>query len=190
MYFLFNTKEKSRLKGGPLVGQIIDNMVNKSTTTDPKDLRRKIYVYSAHDTTLAAFLSALGIYNGVQPPLASCVGVEMWKEENGKYTVNIWFRNDTTKAPYPLKIETCNMSCPLDEFIKITKDIVPEDIKKDCGVTSSVGINSISIIILVSIVIGLLVITIFALAGIVICRCRRNPTKDGHVRLPTDDTSA
>ncbi|XP_038072170.1 prostatic acid phosphatase-like [Patiria miniata] len=192
MYFLFNSKEKSRLKGGPLVGQIIDNMVNKSTTTDPDDLRRRVYMYSAHDTTVAAFQSALGVYNGLQPPLASCVGIEMWKEVSGEYTVNMWYHNDTTKdVPYPLLLDNCNRSsCPLDDFIKVTKDIVPDDIKQECGVAAPVGLNSTLIIILVSIVIGLLAIIIIALAGLVVCRCRSNRTKDGHIRLPTDDTTA
>ena len=36
-----------------------------------------------HDTTLAAFMSALGVYNGEQSPYASAVGVELWEEDKG-----------------------------------------------------------------------------------------------------------
>ncbi|XP_071792093.1 LOW QUALITY PROTEIN: prostatic acid phosphatase-like [Asterias amurensis] len=188
MYFLFNSKDKSRLKGGPLLGEIIENMRNKSETKDPTDLRRKFYMYSAHDTTVAALLSALGIYNGIQPPLASCVIVELWKEDNGENTVNILFRNDTLKAPYPLVIKDCEASCPLGNFTMLTKDMVPEDIKAACGITSPFLSNSISIIILISIVIGLLVVTILTLIGLLICRCRQSKIR--HVRLQSDDTNA
>ena len=60
-------------------------------------------------------------------------------------TVNILFRNDTTKAPYPLVNKNCKASCPLGNFTMLTKDMVPEDIKAACGITSPFLSNNISI---------------------------------------------
>ncbi len=103
-------------------------------------------------------------------------------------TVNILFRNDTTKDPYPLVIKDCEASCPLGNFTSLTKDMVPEDIKAACGITPPFMSNSTSIIILISVVIGLLVITILALAGVLICRCRQSKVR--HVRMQSDETNA
>ncbi|XP_071501398.1 putative acid phosphatase 5 [Diadema antillarum] len=58
MTMLFAKPELARLKGGPLVGKMIKDMETKCENLTGNPM--KFYMYSAHDTTLAAFMSALG----------------------------------------------------------------------------------------------------------------------------------
>jgi len=44
----------------------------------------KMYLYSGHDTTVAAFLAALSVFDLHQPPYTSAVMVELYEmEEKG-----------------------------------------------------------------------------------------------------------
>ncbi len=52
------------------------------------EFNQVLHLYSAHDTTIAPFLNALGIYNWLPPPLACAVLVEM-REKNEKYIVTV-----------------------------------------------------------------------------------------------------
>lgn len=78
------TVEMQRLRGGPWVKEVADNMRNYTTTvaryangTSAQPWRRKLYMYSAHDVTVATVLSALKVFNGIQPPYASMILVEL-----------------------------------------------------------------------------------------------------------------
>lgn len=61
---------------GPLVKELVEHLKDyaQSKLTPPN---RKLFMYSAHDVTVATFLSALKIFNGIQPPYASMVLVEL-----------------------------------------------------------------------------------------------------------------
>ena len=61
---------------GPLVKELVEHFHDyaQSKLTPPN---RKLFMYSAHDVTVATFLSALNIFNGIQPPYASMVLVEL-----------------------------------------------------------------------------------------------------------------
>ncbi|XP_033124635.1 prostatic acid phosphatase-like [Anneissia japonica] len=137
MVNLFKGKKISKLKGGNLVQQMIKNMNEKINPTDSAFKNMAFYMYSAHDTTLAAFLTALQIYNGIQPPYATCVGVELWKNDNMQPYVKIWYRNDSTTDPYSLTLPGCNVTCLLDDFKQLTKDILPGEIKEACKLPKS-----------------------------------------------------
>ena len=52
------------------------------------------------------------------------------------YSVEIWYHNDTIigSPPFNLTLPGCTYTCPLDQFIKLTKDVIPVDILKECGV--------------------------------------------------------
>ena len=51
---------------------------------------RKVFMYSAHDTTLAVFLSAMQVFNGIQPPYSSLVMVELHQAVNSsEYYVQV-----------------------------------------------------------------------------------------------------
>ncbi|XP_072164988.1 lysosomal acid phosphatase-like isoform X2 [Diadema setosum] len=177
MTMLFAKPELARLKGGPLVGKMIKDMETKCENVTGNPM--KFYMYSAHDTTLAAFMSALGVYNKKQSPYASVVGVELW-EDRGNFSVSMWFRNATDqKKPYALKLADCGEMCPLPKFKELLKNVVPLDVKAECGATFEKNCT-------IAIVIGtsIIVLTLLLIFLYLICRGRHLTQKDGHVRLP------
>lgn len=126
---LFNGTSLSRFKGGPLLKEFIENMQKEvSGTADP---RYKMYMYSGHDTTVSALLSAMSVYNHRAPPYACAVLVEL-HEVSGAHCVKIRLRN-STRTPYVLQHPECRQDCcPLDTFVAVTKARVPVDWDKEC----------------------------------------------------------
>lgn len=134
MTSLFNSPEKAKLTGGSLVGAIIKNMKGYLESES-----KKMYIYSAHDTTLVALLSALDIFDGIQPAYSSAVIIELYSDENDAKkdaNVRIMYRFGQSKDPKALKLPKCSQECPLNDIIKETSDVVPDDIDKACGKTA------------------------------------------------------
>lgn len=181
MALLFGTKELARLKGGPLVGKMISDMEQKSKNVTGTPI--KFFMYSAHDTTLAAFMSALGVYNGKQSPYASAVGVELWEDDATKsFNVSIWFRNSTTQeTPFKLNLKDCSDMCGLERFKELVLDIIPRNVEAECGATFMKN-YTIPILIGTSLI-ALILVLIFVY---LVCKGRQQETKQGHTRLPQD----
>ncbi|XP_072045186.1 lysosomal acid phosphatase-like [Amphiura filiformis] len=190
-YFLYNTKEKAKLKAGNLVGTMIQNMMDSQSTQVPESKRQKMWMYSAHDTTLTAFMSALGVFNKEAPPLASCVGLDFIQEDdsNHKYSVEMWYHNDTRlrTPPYNLTLPGCKYTCPIEDFIELTRNIVPDDVKKECGVHDAN--STLSLVILIVIVSAIMSLCIIGLLFVAVCRYK-GTGEPRHVRLPSEDTNA
>jgi hypothetical protein len=49
-------------------------------------------MYSAHDTTVANFLMALGVFDPQSPPYRSLVLIELWKNNQGEFQVKVRIR--------------------------------------------------------------------------------------------------
>jgi len=49
----------------------------------------KMAMYSAHDTTVANILMALGVFDMQNPPYRSLVLIELWKNNLGNYQVKV-----------------------------------------------------------------------------------------------------
>ncbi|KAJ8313722.1 hypothetical protein KUTeg_008283 [Tegillarca granosa] len=99
-----------------------------------------------HDTTVAALLSTLGLFNQLSPPYAAMDIIELHQNSEGYY-VNILYKNETDKA-YNLTVPGCQKDCMFTDFIKLTKDVIPTDWEAECGLPS----NSTTVI--VSIILG------------------------------------
>uniref|UniRef100_A0A8C8FYQ9 Lysosomal acid phosphatase n=1 Tax=Oncorhynchus tshawytscha TaxID=74940 RepID=A0A8C8FYQ9_ONCTS len=132
MFEVYKHQEKSRLQGGVLLGSIVNN-ISESALPD-SNRRLKMMMLSAHDTTIVALQSSLSIFNGKQPPYASCHIFELYQEDNGSFTVAMFYRNDTRRAPYQLAVPSCDLFCPLEDFVRLTKPSIPEDWGKECMV--------------------------------------------------------
>lgn len=131
----YKLHEERRLKGGPLVGHMIHNM---QLRIDRQNTVRKTYLFSSHDTSVSAFLSALDLFNGIAPPYAAAVFVELHSMSSDKYGVQILYRNSSSKDPYLMIIPNCSSLCPLDKFVALTESIIPDDIVSECKVTSDI----------------------------------------------------
>ncbi|XP_047667592.1 lysosomal acid phosphatase-like isoform X2 [Tachysurus fulvidraco] len=131
LFGVHKRKEKSRLQGGVLLGQVIKNLYAATCLNLNQQL--KMIMYSAHDTTIVALQEALNVYNGLQPPYASCHIFELHLDQNGSYSVAMFYRNDSTSTePYSLTLPGCAQLCPLEDFIKLTKSVIPTDWHREC----------------------------------------------------------
>ncbi|KAM8967061.1 prostatic acid phosphatase [Pelodytes ibericus] len=156
LFGIYKQHEKSRLQGGVLLDTIIKNITHIVSKPSSK---RKLFMYSAHDTTIAALQAALNVSNGKMPPYAACHIFEL-HEDDGQHIIEMYYRNDSTVEPYPLTLPGCNFSCPLQIFQKLTSQVISQDWVKDCGIVdkqsaSIVGL-SITVALLIFLVTGLL----------------------------------
>uniref|UniRef100_A0A7N6BHA3 Lysosomal acid phosphatase n=1 Tax=Anabas testudineus TaxID=64144 RepID=A0A7N6BHA3_ANATE len=116
---------------------------------DPNQ-RQKLMMLSAHDTTVAALQASLNVFNGKQPPYASCQIFELYRDTNGSVSVSLFYRNDSTVEPYAQQLPGCSLNCPLDDFVRITKLSISDDRDKECQVPSKGTDRGVIIILAVS----------------------------------------
>ncbi|XP_019716381.1 lysosomal acid phosphatase [Hippocampus comes] len=135
LFGVYKQQEKSRLQGGILLGEIVKNLSRVALSKGRQHL--KMMMLSAHDTTVAALQVSLNVFNGRQPPYASCHMIELYSDDNGSLTVSMFYRNDSTVEPYALQLPGCSLDCPLEDFVKITKLSISEDRQKECQLPSS-----------------------------------------------------
>lgn len=81
----------------------------------------KFVLYSAHDTTLAATLAAMRVFNGKYPPYNSTIFWELFHDEKNQYTVRVKYNGE------PLILPGCSDEyCPIKEYISsLEKVMVP-----------------------------------------------------------------
>ena len=110
------TEEMSKLRGGPLLHNIIYNMevqlnITVLTEMEMKNFpKAKMYMNSGHDTTMTTIMQSMGIYDNKHiPGYASLLMIELHRDgEQGKpfvkvaigpitYQYLLWF-SDTNKA--------------------------------------------------------------------------------------------
>ncbi|KAG8572763.1 hypothetical protein GDO81_012157 [Engystomops pustulosus] len=127
---VYKHHEKSRLQGGVLMGSIIKNISHAASNASGN---LKLIMYSGHDTTIASLQMALNVSNGKIPPFASCYIFELYRGDDGEYTVEMYFRNDSSVDPYLVTLPGCSSSCPLAKFTELTSSMIAEDWEKECG---------------------------------------------------------
>ncbi|XP_048886331.1 lysosomal acid phosphatase isoform X4 [Brienomyrus brachyistius] len=123
-------EEKSRLQGGLLLDQILKNISAVAANASHQPL--KMIMYSAHDTTIVALQSALNVFNGKEPPYASCHIFELIREDDGSFSIAMFYWNDSRPEPYPLVLPRCEQNCPLEDFKCYTKPVIPLNWKAEC----------------------------------------------------------
>ncbi|XP_040208969.1 prostatic acid phosphatase-like isoform X2 [Rana temporaria] len=126
---MYKQQEKSKLMGGVLVKAILENITQALMPSS----KQKLIMYSAHDTTLAALQTALNVTNGQMPPYASCHLFEIYQVDIESYTIEMYYKNDSSAEPYPIALPECSQSCSLKRFTDLTSSIIVEDWRKECG---------------------------------------------------------
>uniref|UniRef100_A0A8B9BHI7 Lysosomal acid phosphatase n=1 Tax=Anser brachyrhynchus TaxID=132585 RepID=A0A8B9BHI7_9AVES len=135
LFGIHHRVEKARLQGGVLLDNIRKNLTKAANASAHQHL--KLLAYSAHDTTLVALQMALDVYNKIQAPYASCHLFELYQEDDGDFSVEMFFRNESGKEPFPLTIPGCQQKCPLHKFLELTDPVVPQNWEQECQVASS-----------------------------------------------------
>jgi len=128
-----NTPELKRLRTGPLVQYLVNNMqtraLNSSMTT-------KMFTISGHDTTLVAILNTLGVLDLHRPYYTSAFMVELHQDKQSQeFFVHLVYRNDTSRDPYELHVPGCEFHCPLSKFVDYTLPIIPVNWDEECGLS-------------------------------------------------------
>ncbi|XP_012230813.1 prostatic acid phosphatase-like isoform X2 [Linepithema humile] len=135
--FMTETYDKilQKLKSGPLLGEMINHMVKKAQKTLKPD--RKVWVYSAHDETVANMLMTLNLFEPHCPPYAATILMELRTNSKNEYFVTVSYKN-STEEPILMTLEGCTTLCPLDKFVNLTKSAVIETLQEwelECLIT-------------------------------------------------------
>ncbi|KAL7831280.1 hypothetical protein SRHO_G00307830 [Serrasalmus rhombeus] len=184
MFGVYKREEKARLQGGLLLDQITKNFTAAATLGSSGQL--KMIMYSAHDTTIVALQQALDVFNGLQPPYASCHIFEL-HQDNESFSVEMFYRNDSSvDEPYPLTLPGCAQRCPLRDFIRLTRSVIPVDWDKECQL--SAAYNDTDVIIGLA-VCGCVLLLLVMLLFIVLCRQSEPAIGYSHIINQSDDQS-
>ncbi|XP_029438183.1 lysosomal acid phosphatase [Rhinatrema bivittatum] len=174
--------EKGRLQGGVLLGQILKNISEAANTSRPQ--RLKLITYSAHDTTVVALQMALNVYNGKQTPYASCHMFELYEEDSGNFSVEMYFRNESGKEPFPVALPDCPQRCPLQDFLLKTQSVISQEWDHDCQVPSTSQDTEVIIALAVC---GSILFLLVILLLTVLFRLQAQPTGYRHVSDEGED---
>ncbi|XP_011700111.1 PREDICTED: prostatic acid phosphatase [Wasmannia auropunctata] len=158
-----------KLKSGPLLKQMIDHMALKAQRTLRPD--RKLWIYSAHDQTIGNLLMTLDLYEPHTPPYAATVLIELRTNSENQYFVTISYKN-TTEEPLLMTLPGCAPMCPLNDFINLTKNVVPEDWERECLIDRN-EISSSDVIAILTSSILMLILLVLIIIGFMYWRHKR-----------------
>ncbi|XP_033336659.1 prostatic acid phosphatase [Megalopta genalis] len=174
-----------RLKSGSLLGEMIDHMEKKSRNSLIPD--RKVWMYSAHDETLANMLMTLNLFDPHCPPYGAMILTELRRNSEDQYLVTVSYKNSSGK-PVLLTIPGCTALCPLNELIVLTKDVIPLNWEKECAIGRDkfgYNVNTTTIIVTLTSSIMMLVLLILSIIGLIYWHYKREHNQY-YLRLTTD----
>lgn len=132
---LTDTAFMKRIKGGPLITEIIDGMVSKKSLLT----ERTITIFSGHDVTLVNLMNAMGIIDqtSYKPDFSSALAIELHHslDHIDDMDVKVYFYyNHEDKYPKNVKIEGCQEPCALSRFRKVMNGLIVNDFEKLCEI--------------------------------------------------------
>ncbi|KAL0963431.1 hypothetical protein UPYG_G00306340 [Umbra pygmaea] len=127
-------RENLQLCVGPLLHTLMSNIEDKLEGLEP---RRKLFLYSAHDTTLIPCLMALGIFDMQWPPYAADITLELYQHRHTKEA----FVKVSYIGQDQLITGCSGVYCPLQEFKKTlsTYSMTSELYESLCNSTEGVA---------------------------------------------------
>jgi len=169
------THELKRLKGGPFIKELVSHLEDfVNGDLDPPE--RKLFMYSAHDTTISTVLNSLDVFDPVAPSYAALVMFEFF-EENSQYFVQILYRNDSTRDPYVLTLKGCDSKCSFSKFKDLTSSIIPSNWDAECGKASSSSFVSPTVTLVAALASTVMASVILVAALASFCRCSRKESE-------------
>ncbi|XP_012251290.2 lysosomal acid phosphatase isoform X2 [Athalia rosae] len=122
-----------RLRGGNLLKEILEKMVMRRNGTDT----HKMYLYSAHDTTLVNTLRAMGFTEELlKPEHGASLIFELHVAEGGQnHEIKILYLNNTEiTEPHSMNVPGCPGPCMIDTLFKIWEPVLPRNWERECSV--------------------------------------------------------
>ncbi|XP_063930430.1 testicular acid phosphatase homolog [Zophobas morio] len=121
-----------RLKGGVLLKKLISDWRSKADGTI-KPPQRKAFLYGGHDSTIVNILRTLDVWDPQLPDYGITILLEFSTDKaTNTHGLEIFLRNSTTREPYRLTVPGCDEFCPLDNLVKLTANVVPDDWEAEC----------------------------------------------------------
>ncbi|KAL2747806.1 venom acid phosphatase Acph-1-like isoform X2 [Vespula maculifrons] len=127
-----NTKLK-RLFGGPLLKKMVEDML---ASKDGKLIKRKMNLYSGHETNIGSMLNVLNVYKPHLPNFSSAVILELLQANQTYYVKVVHYTGIPPKA-VELQIPNCQVLCPFDEFMEIIASVLPSNEEIICDKTQT-----------------------------------------------------
>ena len=137
-FHFWGTPVIQHLGAGGLVKELIKNF--KAVLNNEN--KKKLYVYSTHDTLLALLMHSLNIYNESPPPFGAALLFELHEKmdsqtKKGNYFVRVFYHNETvinSGTPHSMQLKNCQnlFDCPIDQFFNSTKHLLYENFDKEC----------------------------------------------------------
>nr|CAI5860835.1 unnamed protein product [Callosobruchus analis] len=133
-----STPRLRRLNGGRSLQKVIDNMIAKIECR-LRPTNRKIFLYSGHENNVVNLLTALGFFDSSEeqhfPNYSSAVVIELHRGKED-HAVQILYLRDVEAEYEAIEIKGCEGTednlCPLKDFIRLTKDVVPVNYTDEC----------------------------------------------------------
>lgn len=127
------TPYMKRMKAGPLMTEIIENMAaNKNKMPSEK----AINIYAAHDITLINLMNSMGFLDQTsnKPDFSSALAIELHQSHSGiDMDVKIYYYfNSNDKYPKAINIQGCETPCPFEQFKRIMNHLIVNDYEKLC----------------------------------------------------------
>ncbi|XP_047456984.1 lysophosphatidic acid phosphatase type 6 isoform X2 [Mugil cephalus] len=116
MYYVYEPSKRENLQlcVGPLLHTLVDN-IEKTLQSTSSQSNRKLFLYSAHDTTLIPCLMALGIFDMRWPPYAADITLELHqKQATNEAFVKVSYAGQDQLIP-----GCSGVYCPLQEFKQV-----------------------------------------------------------------------
>jgi hypothetical protein len=208
LVFMYNSLELHRMTAGNLVWEMRQRLMAAATGTNqpgwsPSSYAAgskpgtgpKLALYSAHDTTVAALASALGVWDEHNPPYGSSLVLELVTSHVGSndtsdYAVRAWYHHGTADdvlfnaTASLVTIPGCPSTlCPLPTFVSVTDPIAVEDWKAECGVSTAAPVKHVHVSNVVGGVIGG-VIGLVVGAAVTLLVAKRNRSQDAEHYVP------
>ncbi|XP_046737612.1 lysosomal acid phosphatase-like isoform X2 [Diprion similis] len=120
-----------RLRGGPLLKDILTNMWTRRNGTND----HKMYLYSAHDLTLVTILRTMGFTDELtRPEYGAALIFELYTTAGGQdHEVRISYLNNTeTKVPRVMNVKGCEEPCLLETLFGVWEPVLPQDWNSEC----------------------------------------------------------
>ncbi|XP_012558055.1 lysophosphatidic acid phosphatase type 6 [Hydra vulgaris] len=108
------------------IGAFINVLCSNITDSNKKE---KMYLYSAHDTTIIALLMVLDLWDEKWPAFSSSIIFELYTNQVGNKFVRVLYNGTAVN----LKIDGHTEYYPLNKFLILLENFRVEDWRKECG---------------------------------------------------------
>eukprot|EP00742_Colponemidia_sp_Colp-10_P004178 GILJ01004457.1.p1 GENE.GILJ01004457.1~~GILJ01004457.1.p1 ORF type:complete len:451 (+),score=61.98 GILJ01004457.1:38-1390(+) len=125
---LFHSKESQRLSVSVFFSDVLHKMDAEihGSAAGQRRPELRFGLYSAHDSTVAAVLASLGVWDFKNPPFASTLFFELHKTVSGQDFVRVIY-NDR-----PLQIEGCAVNCSYTQFSLLLRELIVPNFSAVC----------------------------------------------------------